>query len=725
MGGIINAVTRSGTNVFHGSAYEFLRNSALDAKNFFDNPNDPIPPFKRNQFGATFGGPIKRDRVFFFANYEGLRERLGLSKNALVPDEATRQRTDITSDVVPYLNLFPLPNTPSSGGIGQYRFTQTQPTTVDYVSGRGDIIPSTKDSFFVRYTIDDSSKLRMEAPDHAMGLFGEDEHHRNQYVTLNWTRTFSARFLNSARMGFNRSVTLVDLKNLAGVPDSLSFIPDEQFGRMTIGGISICCATINDPRYFRMNNYQPSDDLSITVGKHALKLGFVVERFQWNTANYNRIGADYAFDSLDTFLQARARSVEFPYPGAEPVRGIRATLFGTYFQDDYRVVPRLTLNLGLRYEFTTVPYEVNNKATFLAGPLSTSLDQKSPFNPNHLNFAPRFGFAWDVVGDGKTAVRGGFGLYYDQILLNQFLNLFDRQPPNWRTVRVTTGTIPFPHPLDLIATVNPQISPQTVVADDFQTPYMYQYNLTVQREVASNLSVSLGYVGSIGKHLIQRFDGNTPIPQVQADGSLFTPAGAARRNPTWGGLQTRRLAGFSTYNGLQLSVNRRFAQGFQVQGTYTFSKSLDTSGGLFSEEASNAATGAANPDNFYNEKGLSNFDVRHAATINFNYTLPFGKSLSGVGRQLAGGWEIGSIVTLTSGVPFSLENSSNRSQNQASGADASDRPNLAPGASNNPTHGVSQGCTFPIGAQPGSPGSRTIPAGAKLGTPELWFDPCA
>jgi hypothetical protein len=581
-----------------------------------------------------------------------------------------------------------------------------------------------KDSFFARYTIDNSSKLRMEAPDHAMGLFAENEAHRNQYVTLNWTRTISSRVLNTARAGFNRSVTLVDLQNMAGVPDSLSFIPGVQFGRMTIGGISICCATINDPRYFRMNNYQPSDDLSFTLGKHAMKVGFVVERFQWNTANYNRIGGDYVFDSLDLFLQGRPRSVEFPYPGAEPIRGIRATMFGTYFQDDYRVAPRLTLNLGLRYELTTVPKEVNNKATFLASPLSTSLDRKMPFDPNHLNFAPRFGFAWDVSGNGKTAVRGGLGMYYDQIILNQFLNLFDRQPPNWRTVRVTTGTIPFPHPLDLIASVNPQISPQTVVADDFQTPYMYHYNLTVQREVMSNLSVSLGYVGSIGKHLIQRFDGNTPIPQVRSDGVLFTPAGAARRNPTWGGLQTRRLAGFSTYNGMQLSVNRRFAQGFQVQGTYTYSKSIDTSSGLFSEEASNAATGAANPDNFYNEKGLSNFDVRHAATINFNYSVPFGNSLTGAARQLAGGWEIGSIITLASGVPFSVENSSNRSQNQASGADFADRPSLAVGASNNPTKGVSQGCTFPIGAQPGSAGSRTISAGAKVGTPEMWFDPC-
>src|SRR5262249_42385605 len=225
---------------------------------------------------------------------------------------------------------------------------------------------------------------------------------------------------------------------------------------------------------------------------------------------------------------------------------------------------------------------------------------------------------------------------------------------------------------------------------DFQTPYMYQYNLTVQREIAPNWSTSIGYVGSIGKHIIQRFDGNTPIPQVRADGSLFNPANAPRRNLAWGGLQTRRLAGFSTYNGLQVSVNHRFAKGFQAQGSYTFSKSIDTSGGLFSEEASNAATGALNPDNFLNEKGLSNFDIRHAATINFNYELPFGNNLSGTRRQITSGWEVGGIITLAAGVPFTVENSGNRSRNQASGADFADRPNLSPGFSNNPTQGTSK-----------------------------------
>jgi Carboxypeptidase regulatory-like domain len=721
MGGIINAITRSGTNTLHGSGYEFLRNSALDAKNFFDDPNSPIPAFKRNQFGGTLGGPIRKDKIFFFANYEGLRERLGVSKNALVPDRAARNgdipgltHININPAVTPYLNLIPLPNGPSTGpGIAQYRFSQQQPTDVDYVTGRVDVVASSKDSLFTRYTIDDSTKLRMDAPDHVLGLFAENEKHRNQYVTLGWTRTISPSVLNIGRLGFNRSVSLVDLSKLGDVPDSLAFIQGQPFGRMTIGGISPCCATINDPRYFRMNSFQPSDDLSINVGKHAFKTGFVVERFQWNTANYNRIGGDYVFANLSDFLRGTVQSVQAPFPGSDPIRGIRATLFGTYFQDDYRVNSRLTLNLGLRYELTTVPTEVNGRMSFLDNPLDTTLENKKPYDPNHLNFAPRFGFAWDVSGNGKTAVRGGFGMFYDQIVMNQFLNLFDRNPPEWRTVRLGANA-PFPHPLDgQFSTV---LSPQVIVRDNFKTPYMYQYNLTIQREVMQNLSVSLGYVGSLGKHLIQRYDGNTPLPQVRADGSLFIPAGAPRRNPIWGAISTRNLAGFSNYNALQLSVVRRFAQGFQLQGSYTYAKSIDTSSGLFSEEATNAATGALNADRIFQDKALSNFDVRNAANINFNYDLPFGKNLTGTGRQILGGWEVGSIVTLSQGVPFTVENSDNRSRNLASGADFADRPNLVAGMSNNPTSGVTKGCSF---------GTTSVPPGARLGTPELWFDPCA
>ena len=725
MGAVINAVTRSGTNTFHGSLYEFLRNSKLDAKNFFDNPREPIPPFKRNQFGATAGGPIRRDKLFLFGNYEGFRERLGVSKSALVPDADARRgiipgRAPITVNpvVVPYLDLYPLPNGPSTApGIGRYLFTQTQPARVDYGTGRVDWIVTEKDALFGRYTMDDSDKLRLEATDHVLGLFGESEPHRNQYATLQWTRTLSPTVLNVARFGFNRSVTLVDLAKLGDKPDaSLSFIPGRPFGRMTISGISPCCATINDPRYFRMNSFQPSDDLHITIGRHTLKTGFILERFQWNTENWNRFSGDYVFDSLESFLLARVQSVDFPFPGSEPNRGIRATLFGTYLQDDFQVTPRLTLNLGLRYEITTVPTEVNGKMSFLDDPTDTTLGNKPPFEGNHRNFAPRFGFAWDVMGNGKTSVRGGWGIFYDQILMNQFLNLFDRTPPFWNAARLGVGA-PFPHPL-AAASVNPRPSAQTAVRDDYQTPYMYQYNLTVQREILPSLVASVGYVGSVGKHLIQRYDGNTPIPNRAADGTLSYPATGTlpRRNPVFPGMQTRRLAGFSNYNGLQVSVSRRFSQGLQVQGVYTYARSIDTSSGLFSEEAQNAATGAQIPDRLFNEKALSNFDIRHSSVINFNYELPFGRDLTGIARHVFEGWEVGGITTLSAGVPLTVENSGNRSRNGAAGADFADRPNLAPGATNNPTSGTSAGCTF---------GTTGVPAGTRVGTPVRWFDPCA
>ena len=774
MGGIINAVSQTGTNNLHGDLFEFLRNSALDAKNYFDNASLPIPPFKRNQFGGAVGGPVLlphfgeggpaigyhgKDKLFFFANYEGLRETLGVTKNAVVPDANARTgkigtATPITVNpaVVPYVNLIPVANGPliltSTGaptGFAQLQFSQPQPVHVNYFTGRVDWNRTSKDSLFVRYTIDDSTKLRQDAPDHVMGLFAENETHRNQYVTLQDTRVLSANKVNQLRFGFNRSTLQVNLLNQANVPASLSFIPGQPFGHVTITGMSPLGTVVNDPRSFFMNSYQPSDDFSVTHGNHAFKTGVFIERFQWNTAAFNRIGGDYSFASLKDLLTANVKSVVVPFPGADPHRSIRATLFAGYFQDDWRATRRLTLNLGLRYELTTVPTEKFGQSSFLLTPSDTALQIHTPFAGNHKNFAPRVGLAWDVRGDGKTSVRAGFGIYYDQILLNQFLNLFDRNPnpdlkSGWLTVTLPQPGIPapFPNPLAAAQSAGAGFALQNTVFNNFKTPYLYQYSLEVQRQIAKNLVASVAYVGSRGKHLVERRDGNTPVPIVLAGGvpcnagavsatnpilpagTLCTPKTALRRNSKWADMQTRSLDGLSWYDSMQVSVLRRFAGGLQVQAAYTWSKSLDTSSGLFSEEADNAATGVEIPDNIRNEKGLSNFDVRHNAIINALYELPFGKSLRGVGRQLFSGWQIGGIGTFAAGVPFTVENSANRSQNQATGSNFSDRPNLVTGASNNPTHGVSAGCTFGTGTS-----AITVAAGTPVGTPSHWFDPCA
>ena len=774
MGGIINAVSQTGTNNLHGDIFEFLRNSALDAKNYFDNANLPIPPFKRNQFGGAVGGPVLlphfgeggpaigyhgKDKLFFFANYEGLRETLGVTKNAVVPDANARTgkigtATPITVNpaVVPYVNLIPVANGPliltSTGaptGFAQLQFSQPQPVHVNYFTGRVDWNRTSKDSLFVRYTIDDSTKLRQDAPDHVMGLFAENEAHRNQYVTLQDTRVLSANKVNQLRFGFNRSTLQVNLLNQANVPASLSFIPGQPFGHVTITGMSPLGTVVNDPRSFFMNSYQPSDDFSITHGNHAFKTGVFIERFQWNTAAFNRIGGDYSFASLKDFLTANVKSVVVPFPGADPHRSIRATLFAGYFQDDWRAARRLTLNLGLRYELTTVPTEKFGQSSFLLTPSDTALQIHTPFAGNHKNFAPRVGLAWDVSGDGKTSVRAGFGIYYDQILLNQFLNLFDRNPnpdlkSGWLTVTLPQPGIPapFPNPLAAAQSAGAGFALQNTVFDNYKTPYLYQYSLEVQRQIAKNLVASVAYVGSRGKHLVERRDGNTPVPialpggvpcnagavsatnPILPAGTLCTPKTALRRNSKWADMQTRSLDGLSWYDSMQVSVLRRFAGGLQVQAAYTWSKSLDTSSGLFSEEADNAATGVEIPDNIRNEKGLSNFDVRHNAIINVLYELPFGKSLRGVSGQLLSGWQIGGIGTFAAGVPFTVENSANRSQNQATGSNFSDRPNLVTGASNNPTHGVSAGCTFGTGTS-----AITVAAGTPVGTPSHWFDPCA
>ncbi len=766
MGGIVNAASKSGTNSLHGDVYEFVRNSMFDAKNFFDDPNSPIPLFLRNQFGAAAGGPIKKDKLFFFANYEGLRERLGVSKFGFVPDNNARvgiidgNQTAVNPAVLPYLNLYPKPTGPSLGhGVATVQFSQKQPATINYFTGKVDWNVSAKDSMFARYTGDFSSKLRQDAADHRLGLFAEDERHPNQYVSLQATHVFSPTKVNVARFGFNRSVMLVDLFNQGNVPASLSFIPGQPFGRLNVAGWTTLGATINDPRDFHMNSFQPGDDLGITYGKHTIKLGGIVERFQWNTASFNRIGGDYSFDSITNFLLGAPKSVVVPFPGSFPNRGIRAILVGSYVQDDYRAFQNLTLNMGLRYEVTTVPTEVKGQMWFLTDPANTSIQTTQPFAGNRLNFAPRFGFAWDPRGNGTTSVRGGFGIYYDQIVLNQFLNLFDRNPSpdfqhGWLTATLncskppcSQSVVPFPNPLSAAQLVA-QFSLQDAVYKAFQTPYSYQYSLTVEHQLANHLMASVAYVGSRGKHLVERYDANTPIPIVLPGGTQcnigvpvdpvnnpILPAGtlctpttttvvngvtkvtnAPRRNPTWLDLQTRSMTGVSYYDSLQVTVHRSFSTGLQFQGVYTWAHSIDTSSGLFSEEADNAATGIENRDNIFGEKGRSNFDVRHSAVINFLYTLPFGRGLTGFAGQALHGWQVGSITTIATGVPFTVENIGNRSQDLATGANFSDRPNLVPGFSNDPTHGVSAGCTI---------GKFTVPAGTPVGTPEHWFDPCA
>ena len=756
-GGIINAVSKSGTNQLHGDVYEFLRNSVFDSKNYFDDPNKPIPLFIRNQYGAAVGGPIKKDKIFFFGNYEGLRERLNYTATGIVPDNNARAgkivdpktgkvtTVQVNPDVVPYLNLIPQPTGGLvAPGLASFVDNRTQPAHIDYGTTKVDWNPTSKDSFFVRYTIDRSTKLRQDASDTVLGLFAEDEVHSNQYITLSETRVITDHTLNTARMGFNRSTLDVNLFNQKNVPSSLSFIPGQPFGHVSVSGMSAPSAVVNDPRSFHMNSFQPGDDLTMTRGKHVFKTGINFERFQWNTVSFNRIGGDYSFDSLQNFLLGAAKSVVVPYPGSDPTRYIRALMFGSYFQDDWHVTRRLTINAGMRYELTTVPTETSGAMWFLTEPWQTQITTTQPYKGNHKNFAPRLGFAYDLTGDGKTSIRGGYGIYYDQEVLNTFLNLFDRNPTpdlkhGWLTVTLqcsktpcAQSVVPFPHPLQTALTASPGFTLQDIDYNHFLTPYSQQYSLSIQRQLPSSMVATVSYVGSRAKHLLERYDANTPVPivlpggvpcnpgaasatnPVLPAGTLCTPSSAKRPNTAFADLQTRSNTGASYYDSLQVSVARAMTKGLQVQGVYTWAKAIDTSGGLFSEEADNAATGLSQPYNVFADKGLANFDIRHNVVMNMTYQLPFGANSSGAAAHLLKGWNIGSIAKLQGGVPFTVENSFNRSQNKLSGANFADRPNLI-AADPNHTSGTSAGCTI---------GNTIVPSGTALGTTQHWFDPC-
>jgi outer membrane receptor protein involved in Fe transport len=650
-GGVINAVTRSGGNMLHGSAFEFLRNSALDAKNFFDPASAPIPAFKRNQFGGVLGGPVQKDRTFFFGAYEELVDRLGVTGVTSVPTAAARATA--VASVRPILDtFFPLPNGRDlGGGIGQYLFTAPQPTNERFWQGRIDHRFTPKTSAFGRYTIDDGTVNR--PPINKLPVTNTAERSRNQYVTLEVQRIVSSRTLNSARVGFNRSTHESVNQRLTDVPPSLRWLPTEPMGFLTISGV--VTENFGDyrlPRIDRLNNYQLGDTVFLTRGIHNLKIGGDFQRIQFNQNTSSQVGGLLTFTSLTNFLAGVPSQFDFALPGnVDPIRGYRQSLVAGFVQDDIRLRRNLTLNVGLRYETVTVPTEVNGKISNLRNPTDSVLNVGGEWyrNPSTKNFGPRIGAAFDPFSDGKTSIRGGFGLFFDEILPKYYFFSGALNPPFTKRSSITNPAFP-----NLLATFDPTNVKYQLQTTDYllRNPYTLQFNLGIQRQLPGEVVASVGYSGSRGLHLFRIGDANL-APFTVADGiKIYNPA-AGRMNSNFGSITQRATDAQSFYNALMVNVQKQWSHGLRAQAAYTFSRSVDDSSGINSQDFT---TGGVYVLDFYDRKadrGLSSFWAKHVLTGNWSYELPRLK-----------GWQLNSIVTVQSGHPFEIRNGFNRSGNQ-------------------------------------------------------------
>lgn len=724
-GAQINVAIKSGSNSLHGTAFEFLRNARLDAKNFFDPPDQKIPQFQRNQFGGTIGGPISKDRTFFFFNYEGTRIRQAITRLARVPTVLEKRgdfsQTDLngdglvnSSDVLinpatgtqfpgnripggaldpigsAIASFFPDPN--RGDPVQNLVSTPILQNTVNQINVRIDHRFSKDDTFFARYSYSNEDRFNpfdpLVDPTNIPG-FGSSTINRGQSLALSYTHLFSPTLINEARFGINRLRGGIFQENIGndiggdlGIPGLPRNERDFGFPSVNVIGFDQLGEATNLPQDRRDNTFQMIDSLSLLRGKHSIKIGADIRRFQLNFFLDAVARGVFVFAPVftgsplgDLLIGRPFLTVNAEISGGDS--GLRTTAYNFYAHDDFKVTPNLTLNIGLRYEYNQPPVDVHDRGAVFDFE-SRSLKilgrdgvPRSGVEPDRNNFAPRFGFAWRALGNDKMVIRGGYGIFYDVSILNG--NIFPGFNPPFFSVNqffttpaaVLTLDDPFPTG-SLVAGV---VSPSTLERH-FRDGYLQQWSLTVQRQITPNLVFDVGYVGSKGTRLVRQRNANQPLPGTDPN------VNARRPIPAFGDISVVESSAASVYHALQLRAEKRFSRGLSFLAAYTWSKSIDDASALFGTRGDGNL--AQNHNNLKAERGLSNFDTRHRFSLSYIYELPFGSgrrylnTAKGISNAILGGWQLTGIVALQSGQPFTPQLSID---NSGTGS-LTDRPNI-------------------------------------------------
>jgi hypothetical protein len=679
-GAQVSIVTANGTNQLHGSAYEFLRNSALDARNFFDLPQ--IPHFERNVFGGSAGGPILKDKTFIFGNYEGYRQTLGLSDVTLVPDNTSRAAA--VPSVQPLLALWPIANGPelltstgAASGIATAFSSPIQHVREDFGTARFDQVLSSKDNFTAAYTADDS---QAHSPTTNPITF-DDVFLRSQVASLSETHAFDSNLVNKGTFGFSRAAFFFNSGTTVDLP---SWIHDDApVGAVVVGGgttlngaSEITNGGTNAGSNLRdvRNLFTVDDQLSYLHGRHTFSFGGWFQRIQSNDSLVQDQYGQISFTNLQTFLQGQVST--YTYAPAFTPLGWRSSEGAFFVQDVIKWRSNLELRVGFRAEFTNGWNEVDGRASNYAfnadGVIQTQpVIGHSALAVNNATFlpAPRVGLAWSPFGSTKTVFRAGFGTYY--ALLDNLSYRLDQNAP-FNTVYAVKN-IPF-------STISPDATYATAkiipsgVQPNLQTPTVESWSLKIDQQLFAGIVLGVGYVGSHGYHELLSLDANLPTlvvcpaipcPVNYPAGTMYYPSGAPLQNNAVWNTTHWFSEGISSYNGLEVDVNRSWGKALQFRGVYTFSKALDDGDSLNTSVATNSPAFVANPLDPLSDYGRASFDVRHSGVIQGTYELPFGRSKDvpdGVlGNVFLRGWQASTIVTLQSGLPFTPQLSYNPS----------------------------------------------------------------